>query len=120
MPNTAAHDTAATGLVFDPIWQWRYFRLALSQAHPVRAVSELTYIKTCQCPPSASLHRGLSRISTIIAVASTIIAVARLNYPIRLGERIRAHRQARSTTAPNTHYPCRRFLYRRRKSVALQ
>src|SRR6516164_3165511 len=97
MPNTAAHDTAATGLVFDPIWQWRYFRLALSQAHPVRAVSELTYIKTCQCPPSASLHRGLSRISTIIAVA-------RLNYPIRLDERIRAHRQARSTTAPNTHY----------------
>src|SRR5215472_10342825 len=42
------YGAAVTGPVFDPIWQWRHFRLALSQAHPARAVFELTYIKTRQ------------------------------------------------------------------------
>src|SRR6516225_7134952 len=43
-----SYGAAVTGPVFDPIWQGRYFCLALSQAHPVRAVPELTHIKTSQ------------------------------------------------------------------------
>jgi hypothetical protein len=36
----------------------------------------------------------------------------------RLDEKTRAHKAARSRTAPDTHCPCRQFLCRRRTLIA--
>ena len=59
------------------------------------------------------------RIAANVAKLPGVIAEA-ITALRGLDEKARAHRKARSITAPGTHCLCREFLYRRRRSIALQ